>query len=182
MFYESTEKVTERRLLINRWNYSICTAILIAIATMVNWGLSKSSYICISMFGTIIVSVMAISFCDLWAAQISDYKLLNNAKFEVLNEMAPYVYFSESSNDLRISYCPFDKEWKKLKANEAVREIKTNKILNRKIPALSSSKNEYLLPINFKIIYCVIILFACFKLIFSSLEFMNNLFLHLTIF
>ena len=29
LFYESTEKVTDRRLNANRWNYSICIAILI---------------------------------------------------------------------------------------------------------------------------------------------------------
>jgi hypothetical protein len=38
LFYESTEKVTNRCLVANRWNYSICTAILVAIAVILNWG------------------------------------------------------------------------------------------------------------------------------------------------
>lgn len=50
LFYESAEKVTDRRLSANRWNYSICTAILIAIAGILNWGLSKTSFFLISIY------------------------------------------------------------------------------------------------------------------------------------
>jgi len=32
LYYDSTEKVTDRRLETNRWNYSICVAILVAVA------------------------------------------------------------------------------------------------------------------------------------------------------
>jgi hypothetical protein len=34
LYYESTEKVTDRRLETNRWNYSICIATLVAIAAI----------------------------------------------------------------------------------------------------------------------------------------------------
>ena len=42
LYYDSTEKVTDRRLDTNRWNYSICIAILVAIATITNWSLTNS--------------------------------------------------------------------------------------------------------------------------------------------
>jgi hypothetical protein len=37
LYYESTEKVTDRRLSANTWNYSICIAIIVAIAGIVKW-------------------------------------------------------------------------------------------------------------------------------------------------
>jgi hypothetical protein len=170
LFYESTEKVTERRSSMNRWNYSICTAITIAIATIINWGLSKPSFILFSIGGTLILSIVAILFCNLWSAQIRDHKLLNNAKFEVLNKMAPHVCFSNSPGDSRISYCPFEKEWVILENQKAVKEIKTDSLIDKwinKLPpnvvVFKSSKNEYAMPAIFKLIFQIIF---CFGLIF----------------
>ena len=45
LFYKSTERVSDQRLALNRWNYAICTAILIACVqystgqqpTLVSW-------------------------------------------------------------------------------------------------------------------------------------------------
>lgn len=129
LFYESTEKVTDRRLSANRWNYSICTAILVAIAVIINWGLSKPDYFLFSAIAVIVLGSMAALFCSLWIGQIKDFKELNNAKFKVLNEMAPHIAFSENLTDPRISYSPFDKEWKLLQEAKAVVEISCSNIV-----------------------------------------------------
>ncbi len=56
LFYESTEKVTDRRNTANTWNYSICTAILGAIAMIINWSVGKPEFIFTG------VSIVVISF------------------------------------------------------------------------------------------------------------------------
>lgn len=58
LFYESTERVTDRRIQTNRWNYSICIAILIAIASLAKWALSNSAF-----FFTVSPQF---SYCALW--------------------------------------------------------------------------------------------------------------------
>jgi hypothetical protein len=172
LFYESTEKVTDRRLSANRWNYSICTAILVAVAVILNWGLAKPNYMIYSLIIVIILGSMATLFCSLWIGQIRDFKELNNAKFKVLNDMTHYIVFSENQNDPRVSYSPFDKEWKSLKKSKATVEISRSKIV-----ALKSSNMEYLIPRAFKILFIsVIILIFVFilfnwKVIIESLSF-----------
>lgn len=172
LFYESTEKVTDRRLAANRWNYSICTAILVAIAVILNWGLSKPNYLFYSLIVVIVLGSMATLFCSLWIGQIRDFKELNNAKFKVLNNMAHHIVFSENQNDPRVSYAPFDKEWKSLQNSKAIVEISRSKIV-----ALKSSNMEYLIPRAFRILFIsVIILIFVFilfnwKVIIKSLSF-----------
>lgn len=51
LYYDSTEKVTDRRIETNRWNYSICIAILVAIATITNWSLSTSALTWVGLSG-----------------------------------------------------------------------------------------------------------------------------------
>ena len=89
LYYESTEKVTERRLTTNRWNYSICTAIFVASTALLGWAASNPHFLVVALIAVIILCILAILFCSLWIAQIKDFKMLNNAKFDVLNEMAP---------------------------------------------------------------------------------------------
>lgn len=172
LFYESTEKVTDRRLAANRWNYSICTAILVAVAVILNWGLTKPNYLFYSLIVVIVLGSMATLFFSLWIGQIRDFKELNNAKFKVLNDMTHYIVFSESQNDPRVSYAPFDKEWKSLQESKAVVEIPRSKLL-----ALKSSNVEYLIPRAFRILFIsLIILIFVFillnwKVIVKSLSF-----------
>ena len=45
---------------------------------------------------SVYVCVMAILFCSLWLGQIVDFKYLNNAKFKVLQYMAPLIEFDIS--------------------------------------------------------------------------------------
>ncbi len=100
------------------------------------------------------LSGMGILLCALWIAQIRDFKALNNAKFEVLNEMAPFVHFG-LADDERISAAPFDREWKILEAKKATKEVETMQIF-----ALQSSNTEFLVPTAFRWIFCLVIVVA----------------------
>lgn len=159
LFYNSAEKVTDRRLEMNRWNYSVCTAIVVACAIILGWATTNPNFLIIAFAAVIILSCMAILFCRLWIAQIKDFKMLNNAKFEVLNQMAPHLSFSESKDDARKSFLPFEKEWAALKKTKSTVELS-----NTNIFVLSSSNIEYLIPNAFTWLF---ILLICAVLILS---------------
>lgn len=95
---------------------------------------------------------MAILFCALWIGQIRDFKNLNNAKFTVLNEMAPSVDFDTANPGTVISFCPFDKEWKKLNDLHAIQEVGRSNIV-----ALKSSNIEYFIPKAFATLFVAIL-------------------------
>jgi hypothetical protein len=151
LYYESTEKVTDRRLEANRWNYSICTAILVAVGAIINWSLAKQEYFAISAVAVVVLSGMAVLYCTLWTGQIRDLKELNNAKFDILNAMAPSVCFGESAQDKRVSYCPFEREWNELKEAKIAQQVRSIKII-----ALKSSRIEYVIPQAFRILFLLI--------------------------
>lgn len=153
LYYESTEKVTDRRLDTNRWNYSICIAILVAIATITNWSLTNTRLLWVGLAADVLLSLMAILFCGLWIGQIRDFKNLNNAKFTVLNEMAPSVDFDAANPGAITSFCPFDKEWKKLSELSALQEVGRSNLI-----ALKSSNIEYFIPKAFGALFFAILL------------------------
>jgi len=96
---------------------------------------------------------MAILFCFLWIGQIRDFKSLNNAKFEIINQMAPNVEFDPEHPGSITSFCSFEKEWKKLEEMRALQVAgKTN------IIALKSTNIEYFIPKAFITIFAAIIL------------------------
>jgi hypothetical protein len=146
LYYESTEKVTDRRLETNRWNYSVCIATLVAIAVLTRWTLAATALIWIGFAAVEILAATAILFCVLWVGQIRDFKNLNNAKFAVLNAMAPNVEFDP--NGVAISYCPFEKEWNKLTELNALDEVRSSNIV-----ALKSSNIEYFIPKAFALLF-----------------------------
>lgn len=148
LYYESTEKVTDRRLETNRWNYSICVAILVAVAVVTRWSLTTSSLLWVGLTAVVVLCLMAILFCALWVGQIRDFKKLNNAKFAILNEMAPAIEFDAEKPGLMVSYCPFEKEWKKLSDLNALDEVR-----NSNIVALKSSNIEYFIPKAFACVF-----------------------------
>jgi hypothetical protein len=142
LYYESTEKVTDRRLAANTSNYGLCSAIIIAIASLNAWALPKPEFRIGSVAATLILARMGWQLCVLWDAQIRDFKALNAAKFEVLNKMAPSVRFGPS--DTRVSAEPFDREWQILKSKEAAHEIRAMGMI-----ALQSSEAELSVPVAF---------------------------------
>ena len=66
LYYESTEKVTDRRLSANTWNYSICIAIIIAIAGIVKWATGNIVYFYVGLTAVLVLCIMAILLCSLW--------------------------------------------------------------------------------------------------------------------
>lgn len=156
LYYESTEKVTDRRLDTNRWNYSICTAIVVAIAVITNWALTNPVLLWAGLAADTFLCLMAILFCALWIGQIRDFKNLNNAKFFVLNEMAPLIEFDVANPGAVKSYCPFDKEWKKLADLLALQEVGRSNIV-----ALKSSNIEYFIPKAFGALYVAMLCALC---------------------
>lgn len=161
LYYDSTEKVTDRRLDTNRWNYSICIAILVAIATITNWTLTSPVLFWVGIAADVLLSLMAILFCALWIGQIRDFKNLNNAKFTVLNEMAPKVEFDTANPGTVTSFCPFDKEWKKLTELNALQEVGHSNIL-----ALKSSNIEYFIPKAFAALFVAILIGLTVSVVF----------------
>lgn len=152
LYYDSTEKVTDRRLDTNRWNYSICVAILIAVATITNWSLTNPRLLWVGLAADVLLCLMAVLFCALWIGQIRDFKNLNNAKFAVLNAMAPKVEFDTNNPGAIVSYCPFDKEWTKLQELSALQEVGRSNLI-----ALKSSNVEYFIPKAFGGLYLAIL-------------------------
>lgn len=158
LFYESAEKVTDRRLAANRWNYSICIVILGAIAVIISWSLGKPSFLITGLVAVVLLSGMAALYCSLWIGQIRDLKELNNAKFTVINDMANYLSFGDGSNEKLISFKPFEKEWKALKSAKIAEGVKSIGIV-----ALRSSNIEYLVPKAFRVLFMLIMLAAPFE-------------------
>jgi len=153
LYYESTERVTDRRLQTNRWNYSVCIAILVAVSVLTKWSLTAASLFWVGLSAVIFLCFMAVLFCFLWIGQIRDFKKLNNAKFTVLNDMARLVQFDPERPGAIVSFCPFEKEWKKLSELNALDEIGKSNII-----ALKSSNIEYFIPKAFAALFSGIVL------------------------
>jgi hypothetical protein len=157
LYYQSTVQVTERRIAMNRWNYSVLTATLIAIALVLNWSTDKQSHMFVGVCGIVILCLMAVVLCTYWINQISDAKNLNSAKFKVLAEMAPLVVFdgSDGPSPAR-SWEPFEKEWSELQAAQALTQVKTGPI--SKLQVLNASRAEYFIPQAFRVLFAIILL------------------------
>lgn len=115
MYFESTEKVVDRRLALNSWNYGICIAIIAACGLLGNFALSQQSFRLVLIIVIFLLCSMGALLCRLWIRQIKDYKSLNDAKFGVLNAMAPNVIFADGGR----SFEPFKREWEALDAKKA---------------------------------------------------------------
>lgn len=171
LIYESAEKVTDRRIALNKFNYSICTAIFLAIAFLWNWSLKNDEYDFAGIFMAMILSIIAAIFTFYWIRQIKDYKSLNNAKFNVINGMSKKLFFPNESNDIKIdSYEPFTKEWEELKSLSAIQEEKRFKII-----ALKSSNLEYFIPNAFRAIFLAITLLSIIVIILNLGEFIESI-------
>ncbi|WP_443053537.1 RipA family octameric membrane protein [Streptomyces sp. IBSBF 3352] len=164
LYYESTERVTERRLAMNRWNYSVLTASLLAIGVVLGWASSHDAFLLVGIIGILVLSAVACFMCFYWLKQIDDFKALNTAKFEVLNNMAPLVTF-EGPNGVSAakSFNCFDKEWQELARAQALQSSSTNSFVR----GLRSSSAERFIPRAFGAIFALIFLSV---LIFSVLS------------
>jgi len=151
--YESTEKVTDRRLQTNRWNYTICTAVLVAIAGLIKYSVSNEPFFHIGLVIALVLSGMAILFCCLWVGQIKDFKSLNHAKFDVLKEMAPHLEYDPEHPGVLKPFCPFEKEWNKLEEMKALQEKGKTSFV-----ALKSTNIEYYIPKAFIVLFVLVLI------------------------
>jgi hypothetical protein len=156
LYYATTEQVTDRRLGMNRWNYSILVATLLAIGAVLTWATAQPTNALVGACGVIVLSAMAFLLCTYWIHQITDFKLLNQAKFKVLNEMAPLVIFDgpDGISPAR-SYRPFEREWEDLQELQAVSKVQTGRLHSL---ALRSSGAEYFIPRAFRVLFAAILL------------------------
>lgn len=165
LIHDSAERVTDRRISLNKFNYSICTALFLAIAFIWNWALTNAKYDYAGIFIALVLAIIATIFTFHWIRQIKDYKSLNTAKFQVMNEMSQRLAFSSDDLKMKIkSFEPFLKEWEALKELSAVQEEK-----KFKITALKSSNLEYFIPRAFRAIF-VILAFLSLIAVFSNLS------------
>lgn len=169
LIYESAEKVTDRRISLNKFNYSICTAMFLAIGFLWNWSLTNAEYDFAGIFMVLILSIIASIFTFYWIRQIKDYKSLNNAKFNVINGMSKNLFFPTESNIKIDSYEPFTKEWEELKSLSAVQEEKRFKII-----ALKSSNLEYFIPNAFRVIFLIMALLSLVAVLMNFGEFIES--------
>jgi hypothetical protein len=154
LYYESTERVTDRRLEANRWNYSISLAVLVGIAALGNWAFSGTVFLAAGLAGTALLGGLAVLFTSLWIKQITDFKALNAAKFAVLNKMAHKVHVFDGSSPAPLrSYCPFEREWEELQASNALAHVRATRVVGL---ALNSSNSEYYLPKAIRFVFAAI--------------------------
>ena len=107
----------------------------------------------------ILVSGLASVFCWFWIAQIDDAKQLNNAKFKVLQDMAPKMVFDSSgSASPSRSYQPFAKEWEVLQTSDAL--SKRSPRQGRSMVVLRGSSAEYFVPKSFRLVFACILVAA----------------------
>ena len=151
LYYESTEKVTDRRIANNQWNYSVCVATIVAIALVWNWSITNRGFAFLSLTIVTALSALGMLFSSFWIRQIADYKSLNSAKFKVLNDIAPNVAFNTTPGleDVTSSN-PFKREWELLEEMKALREVSTVNLI-----ALRASNIEFYLPKALRAIYAM---------------------------
>jgi len=163
LMYESTEKVTDRRLTNNKLNYTIGVAILVSIGAIWKWAIDNEKYFFCGLLMIFLLSGLAILFCSLWIEQIKDFKKLNTAKFEVINEMTEKLYFKCTDEKIILnSYKPFVKEWEKLTKINALQETGRSNII-----ALKSSNTEFFIPIAFRIVFITIVLASILSIVIN---------------
>jgi hypothetical protein len=156
LYYESAERVTERRLSTNRWNYSVSTAVILAIGAILSWSTAHETFRFVAAVGTLFLSGMAFFFCNYWIKQIDDFKALNTAKFKVLEKMAPNVIFEGPNGPSNArSFEPFKKEWEDLEAARALQPLPGRV---QRVLALKSTRQEYFLPMAFRLLFLIIFL------------------------
>lgn len=152
LYFDSAERVTERRIAMNRHNYSVSAAILVAVAAIANFAITNERVRFIAICAILALSATTIIFCSYWIQQIDDSKQLNNAKFELLNEMAPRLVFEAGGFTSQAkSYSPLQKEWDRLEKMQALGRVSVGR--RPALLALKSSRAEYFVPQSLRIMF-----------------------------
>lgn len=113
---EMANSVSQRRDTMNNIFITLNLAIMATVSVV--WDIKS-----------ILILAVGVVACILWIFFIINYKLLNAAKFEVINDI-----------EKNLPYQPFNKEWDKLRCNKEYRD---------------GTKLEVFLPIIFIVLYLV---------------------------
>ena len=140
MYLDTAERITDRRLELNKSNAATSLLIIAGIGAISSWSFGKPDVQPYAVFVVGVISVLAAIFCRWWRRQIESYKDLNGVKFEVLNEMAPLIVFPDEKSCK--SFEPFSKEWEAMKREKALGQHKARL-------ALGASFSELTVPTTF---------------------------------
>lgn len=154
LYFDTIERVTDRRVSLNKFNYSVSVAIVIAIAAVANLAATTAQLRLASIMLILVAAALAILFCMFWVKQIDDAKQLNAAKFRVLSEMASRLEFDSTSGLHAKSFHPFDKEWVYLQ------DALTDAGQAKRLKVLKGSRAEYFVPRGFSVLFGLIIVVA----------------------
>lgn len=172
LFYETTEKVTDRRLSMNKFNYYVCITMLTALALTWKWTIGNEKYHFIGMALIVLFSGFAFAFSIYWYLFIVDQKNLNTAKFRVLNQMAKKLHFGPTNDYIDIVSCePFQKEWDILKGLKE-KNIKEKEVLVKvgKKPLIATF-SEKVLPVAFSFTTLLIFVASLLSILLNCSKF-----------
>jgi len=111
MMYESTERISERKIAFTRANSTLCIAIIAGQGLAASWAYGRPSIDGMAAAMILFISMLGIVFCLYWHGQLWTFKQLNDAKFKVLKEMAEHVVFPDYSARKIRSMSPFEREY-----------------------------------------------------------------------
>ena len=100
LYVETTDRVSTRRSQTNRFYVSLLSGLLALLSIVA----TKDGFAGIPTIVLSGIAVLGMLLCVLWFFTIRDYRRLNGAKFEVVNEMEQHL-----------PYQPYDREWKILR-------------------------------------------------------------------
>ena len=123
---------------------------IIAIALVWSWSLGNTRFAFLTLTVLSALSLVGALFAGFWIQQIADFKVLNHAKFTLLNEMAPNVAFTLQvpPPEEVVSSNPFQKEWEYLERQNALAQVS-----GRRFTALKSSNIEFYLPKTLRVVF-----------------------------
>jgi hypothetical protein len=103
LYVEMTDRGATRRAHTNRFYVSLLSGLLALLSVV----LGKDDFAGIPTIVFLGVAGLGMLLCFLWFFTIRDYRRLNSAKFEVINEM-----------EKRLPHQPYDREWEILRKGE----------------------------------------------------------------
>ncbi|MEI9993565.1 MAG: hypothetical protein WDM91_03135 [Rhizomicrobium sp.] len=152
LMYESTERVTDRRIELARTNSSLCTLVIAGLGVTAAWAHGRQDVELTAAAIIVVISLLGIVFCRFWSSQIEAYKDLNGAKFDVLDELSDRVVFPGYPAGVKSSK-PFAREWEFLQQKKALQRYKGGF-------ALGSTASEFVVPMSFLIFFLLVALCA----------------------
>jgi hypothetical protein len=120
----------------------------------------------VASLAIVVLAAIAALFALFWLRQVQDWKALNNAKFQVLGDMAKSLEFHGPAGPTAAkSFLPFDKEWKILQSKESLRRIRILRL--GEIEALNASGAELFMPRAFIALFSGLFVVILVTMLFS---------------